>query len=129
MKSNQFLRYTTLALMFGIVASAIVFKLIQVQVFPQNQDLEKQEYYHSGKMRQLVPARGQIYDRWGHLLAGNEVVYEVGVDLPSMANPETVALVASGMLGWEYGEVIELIDFGEEEPLYQYLYARGFCFS
>ena len=126
MKSNQFLRYTTLALMFGIVASAIVFKLIQVQVFPQKHDLEEQEYYHSGRMRQLVPARGQIYDRWGHLLAGNEVVYEIGVDLPSMANPETIALVASGMLGWDYGEVIELIDFGEEKPLYQYYMLADF---
>lgn len=126
MKSNQFVRYTSLALMFGLVAAAIVFKLFQVQVFPQKPELEKQEYAHSGEMRKLVPARGQIYDRWGHLLAGNEVVYEVGVDLASMANPETVALVASGMLDWDYEEIIGLIDFGEDEAPYQYYVLADF---
>ncbi len=126
MKSNQFVRYTTLALMFGMVAATIIFKLVQIQVFPQKSELEKQEYYHSGELRNLVPARGQIYDRWGHLLAGNEVVYEIGVDLPSMNNPETVALVASGMLDWDYDEIIELIDFGEDDPPYQYYMLADF---
>jgi len=126
MKTNHFMRYTTLAMIFGIMATAIVFKLIHVQVFPQKQDLEKQEYYHSGEMRMIVPARGQIYDRWGHLLAGNEVVYEVGIDLPSMANPDTVALVASSMLGWDYDEILSILDFGEEEAPYQYLMLSDF---
>ncbi len=126
MKSNQFARYTTLALLFGMVAAAIIFKIIQIQVFPQKEDLEFQELSHSGQLRNLVPTRGQIYDRWGHLLAGNEVVYEVGVDLPSMVNPDTVALVASGILGWEYNEIIDLIDFGEEDPPYQYLMLADF---
>lgn len=127
MKSNQFMRYTTLALLFGLMAATIIFKLIQVQVFPQREELELQEYYHSGVLRKLDPTRGQIYDRWGHLLAGNEVVYEVGVDLPSMVNVETVALVASGMLGWDYAEVIEIIGFEEgEEPPYQYYMLADF---
>ena len=126
MKTNHFMRYTTMAMMFGIMATAIVFKLIHVQVFPQKQDLEKQEYYHSGEMRMIVPARGQIYDRWGHLLAGNEVVFEIGIDLPSMANPDTVALVASSMLGWDYEEILSILDFGEEEAPYQYLMLSDF---
>jgi cell division protein FtsI/penicillin-binding protein 2 len=104
-----------------MMAAAIVFKLVHVQVFPQKQDLEEQEYYHSGEMLKIVPTRGQIFDRWGHLLAGNEVVYEVGIDLPSMANPETVALVASTMLDWDYEEIITLLDFDDQEAPYRYL--------
>ena len=111
MKSNQFVRYITLAILFGVMASVIVFKLVQVQLFPQRSDFEEQEYYHSGELRTLVPTRGQIYDRWGHLLAGNEVVYEVGVDIPSMRNPETIALVASSMLGKNYSEILDAITF------------------
>ena len=126
MKTNPFMRYTSLAMLFGFMGVVIVFKLINVQVFPQKHDLERQEYYHSGEMRQIVPTRGKIYDRWGHLLAGNEVVYEVGVDLPSMVNPDTVALVASSMLDWDYEEVISILDFGDGEPPYQYLMLADF---
>jgi len=121
MKTDHFGRYTTLSLIFGLMAFGIVFKLFHVQVFPQKQDLEEQEYSHSGQFRQIIPARGQIYDRWGHLLAGNEVVFEIGVDLPSMSNPDTVALVASSMLDWEYEDVYSLLDFGEDEAPIQYL--------
>jgi cell division protein FtsI/penicillin-binding protein 2 len=115
------MRFTALAILFGIMAVTIIFKLIQVQVLPQKPELEEQEYYHSGEMRQIVPTRGRIYDRWGHLLAGNEVVYEVGIDLPSLVNPDTVALVASSILGWDYGEILSKIDFGDEGAPYQYL--------
>ena len=122
MKSNHFVRYTTLAILFGVMALTIVIKLVQVQMFPQKEDLELQEYYHSGELRTLVPTRGQIYDRWGHLLAGNEVVYEVGVDIPSIQNPETIALAASSMLGKNYNEILAAIDFEDDEKLpYQYL--------
>ena len=122
MKSNQFVRYVTLAILLGVMAIIIVFKLVQVQLFPQKEDFAQQEYYHSGVLRTLVPTRGQIYDRWGHLLAGNEVVYEVGVDIPSIQNPETIALVASSMLGKNYSEILEAIDFDKDDELpYQYL--------
>jgi cell division protein FtsI/penicillin-binding protein 2 len=115
MKTDQFMRYTTLAALLGMMALAIILKLVHVQIFPQKDDLAIQEYYHSGEMRKLVPARGQIYDRWGHLLAGNEVVYEVGVDLPSVRNPETIALVASGMLGLDYNEILDMISYDEND--------------
>jgi len=121
MSTNPLLRYTTVAMLFGVMGVVIIFKLVHVQIFPQKQELEMQEYYHLWELRQIVPTRGEIYDRWGHLLAGNEVVYEVGVDLPSMVNPDTIALVASGMLDWNYDEVISILDFGDGEPPFQYL--------
>ena len=36
----------------------------------------------------FYPERGEIYDRNGHLLAGNRTVYEVGVSLSEMKDPE-----------------------------------------
>ena len=121
MSTNPLLRYTTVAMLFGVMGVVIIFKLVHVQIFPQKQELEMQEYYHLWELRQIVPTRGEIYDRWGHLLAGNEVVYEVGVDLPSMVNPDTIALVASSMLDWNYEEIISILDFGDGEPPFQYL--------
>ncbi|HBX68068.1 MAG TPA: hypothetical protein DEH25_01410 [Chloroflexi bacterium] len=123
MKTDQFLRYTALAVMFGVMALAIIGKLVQIQVFPQKEEFEKLNQYHSYEFRTLEPARGQIYDRWGHLLAGNEEVFEIGVDLASMRNPESVALMASTLLGKDYTETLNAIDFGEDEDA-PYLYYR-----
>jgi cell division protein FtsI/penicillin-binding protein 2 len=46
-----------------------------------------------------------IYDRWGHLLAGNTTVYEVGVDLNRVKNPHSIALALNVVLGLDYNEV------------------------
>ena len=35
----------------------------------------------------FYPERGEIYDRNGHLLAGNRTVYEVGVSLSEVERP------------------------------------------
>lgn len=121
MKTDHFIRYSMLAGMFGLMALAILFKLVQIQVFPQKEAFELLNQSHFYEMRLLDPARGQIYDRWGHLLAGNEEVYEVGVDLNSMKNPESIALMASALLGKDFNQTMEAIDFEEgEDPPYIY---------
>jgi len=123
MKTNHFLRYSSLAVMFGLIAMTIIFKLVQIQVFPQKEEFERINQYHFYEMRTLDPARGQIYDRWGHLLAGNEEVYEIGVDLNSVHNPESIAIMASALLGKDYNDTLEAIDFDEDEKA-PYVYYR-----
>ena len=54
----------------------------------------------------IYPERGYIYDRWGHLLAGNQEVYEVGVDLNSVTNPESIASVLEEVLDLDYGDIL-----------------------
>jgi cell division protein FtsI/penicillin-binding protein 2 len=117
MKTDQFVRYTSLAVLFGVMALAILYKLVDIQVFPQKEALAELNRAHEVILRNLDPARGQIYDRWGHLLAGNQEVFEVGVDLPSIQNPESIALMASALLGKDYTEVLDAIDFGEDNNL------------
>ncbi len=41
---------------------------------------------YSGEFQTFYPERGEIYDRNGHLLAGNRTVYEVGVSLREVKN-------------------------------------------
>lgn len=54
----------------------------------------------------FYPPRGNIYDRWGYLLAGNQQAYEVAVDIHLVENPETIAFAVSqamaGHLGYDY---------------------------
>jgi cell division protein FtsI/penicillin-binding protein 2 len=55
------------------------------------------------------PERGEIYDRDGHLLAGNETVYTVGVNIPSMQKKDVPALAreVSNLLGLDYQETYD----------------------
>jgi cell division protein FtsI/penicillin-binding protein 2 len=39
----------------------------------------------------FFPPRGEIYDRWGRLLAGNTLLYEVGANIVDVDNPVTIA--------------------------------------
>ncbi|MFN2150753.1 MAG: peptidoglycan D,D-transpeptidase FtsI family protein [Anaerolineales bacterium] len=117
MKTDQFVRYISLAVLFGVMGIAIIYKLVDIQVFPQKEALAELNRAHEVILRNLDPARGQIYDRWGHLLAGNQEVFEVGVDLPSVQNPESIALMASALLGKDYNDVLDAIDFGDDEDL------------
>jgi len=50
----------------------------------------------------IIPARGQIFDHWGNLLAGNRTVYEVGVELQFVEDPQMIAQTVSAVLGETY---------------------------
>jgi len=103
--SEQSLRYTSLGAFFALIIFIIIGQIIRIQIGPQAETFREQEELYSGEWHILTPARGQIYDRWGHLLAGNETVYEVGVELRDVNNPESIALAASVVLGLDYNEV------------------------
>lgn len=105
MNSEQSLRYTSLGAFFALVILLIIGQIVRIQVGPQAEMFREQEEIYSGEWHILTPARGQIYDRWGHLLAGNEIVYEVGVELQKVDNPESIALAVSVVLGRDYNEV------------------------
>lgn len=77
--------------------------------------LAKAENYTYYK-RTFYPERGLIYDRWGHLLAGNREVYELGVDLIAMKDPETIAMTVSSVLGMNYTDVMALLSIPIEDP-------------
>jgi cell division protein FtsI/penicillin-binding protein 2 len=53
----------------------------------------------------VYPERGEIYDRNGHLLAGNRTVYEVGVSLEDMTDPQAMAYTLGTYLGLSYEDV------------------------
>jgi hypothetical protein len=53
----------------------IVGQILLIQTNPEQANLfREQGDAYSGGLHTVYPARGQIYDRWGHLLAGNTTV-------------------------------------------------------
>jgi cell division protein FtsI/penicillin-binding protein 2 len=121
MTTGQSLRFTIIGAFFTLLTILILGRMVRLQAEPQKEAFIHQGEITSGRSVQLIPARGKIYDRWGHLLAGNETVYEIGVDLWNEdINPETIALAGSVVLGLDYSSIlVDLLQrISENSPYY-----------
>ena len=121
MKDNQSFLLTITGAVFTIAAFLILGRLVYIQTGPQKDRLVEFGDRSSGIPEILTPVRGKIYDRWGHLLAGNETVYEIGVDLhqPSI-NTESIALAVSMVLGKNMAEVETILMAAARDNLAYY---------
>lgn len=115
MNQSDNLRFTIMGFFFAFVGLAIVGRIVQIQVGPTNEDIKKIEAADGTILLTLKPARGDIYDRKGRLLAGSELIYEVAIELNNIVNPETIALAASIHLGLDYYYVYGLATYEPEE--------------
>jgi cell division protein FtsI/penicillin-binding protein 2 len=76
------LRFYLVGIVLILFAIAIVFRLVQIQTDPIFKEIsEKVGNQATYKPKDFEAVRGNIYDRWGSLLAGNNEVYEIGVNL------------------------------------------------
>jgi cell division protein FtsI/penicillin-binding protein 2 len=98
-------RFTTLGVLLSALAGFIVLQMVRIQISPQAEVFRSQGEVYAGNWRTIQPARGQIYDRLGNLLAGNITVYEVGVELAFVENPSTIALALNAVTGADYEDV------------------------
>lgn len=106
MNQDNTWRYILLGVLVSMMPLVIVLQLVRIQTNPkQVQALLDQADLYAGEWKTVMPARGYIYDRWGALLAGNRIVYQVGADLKSVENPHTIALTLNLVLGSDYQSV------------------------
>jgi cell division protein FtsI/penicillin-binding protein 2 len=98
-------RYRAVGMLFGFMALMIVAQILRIQLSSQAQIFREQGDIYAGEWRTITPARGLIYDRWGNLLAGNQTVYELGVELKDVRNPDTIAFTLMGVLKADYDEI------------------------
>ena len=108
MKRAQFWRYLTVATIMALVGVAILVQIIRVQGSPEVAGITGQGSY---VWKTFYPARGEIYDRHGHLLAGNTTVYQIGVDLTPdergvTPDLQTIAAAAQMALGMDPAEAM-----------------------
>lgn len=83
----------------GFVAAAIVLQIIRIQNSPEAAIFRQQAAEYANVLKTYYPERGEIYDRNGHLLAGNKTVYEVGVELRDAKDKHAIALTVGVQLG------------------------------
>jgi cell division protein FtsI/penicillin-binding protein 2 len=104
-----------MGVVFALMGLAIITRLVQIQVGPPRESIQEVEKGDGKEILPLTPARGNIYDRRGRLLAGNQQVFEVAIELNQVSNPETIALAASVILGLDYNEVFQLASQNPED--------------
>jgi cell division protein FtsI/penicillin-binding protein 2 len=89
----------------AFIATLIVLQMVRIQASAEADAFRDQKNNFAGEYRTYYPERGEIYDRNGHLLAGNRTIYEVGVDLNSVRDPHSIAMAISVNLGKNYDEI------------------------
>ena len=106
MKPPFFVRYILLGSLLGVMSLSIPFQMFRIQDSQVATELKAQAQLYSGQTEKIYPERGNIYDRWGHLLAGNEQVYEIGADLQSVKDPQTIAATLNRVLGTDFAKTL-----------------------
>jgi len=108
------IRSMILATGLALVGVAVIVQMFRIQSSEQAKVFLSQGDRYAGEFRMFYPERGEIYDRQGHLLAGNRTVYEVGVSLNEMTSPESLAHTLNTYLGLTYEEFYnKLTDYPE----------------
>jgi cell division protein FtsI/penicillin-binding protein 2 len=121
MKKGTFSRLTLIGIVLTSSSVLIVLQMLHIQNSTKHQELSQwadEEYSYA--IENYTPERGNIYDRWGRLLAGNEDVYEAGVMLEYVTNPETIAQTMEGVNGLTYDQIYDVVKqkYDEENSIY-----------
>jgi len=101
-------RYSLISALIAIFPLLIIFQMVRIQTTPGiAQDIRNKGYEITHPEKIIKPARGQILDRRGNVFAGNRTVYEVGVELQFVDDPQTIALTVSSVLGLDFQYALE----------------------
>ncbi len=106
MRQQYAWRSKALAFVLAFIALAIIAQIVRIQNSQEAAIFKQQGDSYASVLRTFYPDRGEIYDRNGHLLAGNRTVYEVGVDLSAMKDPSAIALAVSAQTGADYNTLL-----------------------
>lgn len=105
MRQTYAIRSLIITAGLALVGLAVIVQMIRIQNSEQAKIFLSRGDRYAGEFSMIYPERGEIYDRGGHLLAGNRTVYEVGVSLIEMKHPDQLASVLGTYLGLTHEEV------------------------
>jgi cell division protein FtsI/penicillin-binding protein 2 len=127
MKIGIFTRFNFIGILMSLICALILLQIVRIQTSASGRALsENAEQNYEYRKYRIYPERGLIYDRWGSLLAGNEKVYEVGVDLSAVINPETIAATCASQLGLDYTSVLEKASMSYKQGEREYVMLTDF---
>lgn len=94
------LRVTSILMVMSLVAATLLIQLIRVQFGPYAPVFAARGEASVGRVEQVVPARGLIYDRDGQILATNAALYYLEVEIRQLSpsSQQDIAAVLSKLL-------------------------------
>lgn len=107
MRQEYAWRSVAITTLLAFMTLAVLGQMIRIQYSPEAAVFRAQAELYAGKLQTFYPERGEIYDRDGHLLAGNEAVYTVGVNINEMRDANAIALTLNTHLGLNFDEVYQ----------------------
>ena len=105
MRRQYAIRSLVVVIGLVMIGVGVIVQMVRIQNSEQAKIFLSQGDLYAGEFRTFYPERGEIYDRNGHLLAGNRTVYEVGVSLTEMKDVEAIAYVLGTYLNMTSDEV------------------------
>ncbi len=109
MKEQYARRAQVLIAVMIFAALAIIAQMIRIQNSPEADIFRERASNYAYELHTFYPDRGEIYDRNGHLLAGNKSVYEIGVDLNAVKDPSAIAFAVGNELNIDYAKLLDSI--------------------
>jgi cell division protein FtsI/penicillin-binding protein 2 len=124
MRQQYPIRSLIIVACLAFIGLAVIVQMVRIQTSEQAMIFLSQGDRYAGEFQMFYPERGEIYDRDGHLLAGNRTVYEVGVSLSEMESPDAMAYVLSTEMGLPYEEV--LLKLTESPETWEYVVVQDY---
>lgn len=109
MKTGSSIRLNFIGGALSLAGLFIFVWMIRIQTSEYAKDLHRlsESYLYVPKV--IYPERGNIYDRWGHLLAGSTEVYELGLNLPDVTDPRNIADTVATVLDKNAADLYQTI--------------------
>jgi cell division protein FtsI/penicillin-binding protein 2 len=100
MLETVYVRLRLVLLGFAVLAGVVIVQLLRVDFGSTNVTyFRKLSDQITQLPRNFAPARGRIYDRWGELLATNDVEYELGISPPYVVVPKDIETTLNTLAG------------------------------
>ncbi len=110
---REMIRFYLVGIAIILFSITIVFRLVQIQTDPIFHEIsEKVGNQAIYKPKEFEAVRGNIYDRWGNLLAGNSEVYEIGVNLNQITdnNKDEITNFLTSLTGLKRADIAARVE-------------------
>jgi len=116
MNKQSLWRYVFVTAACAIFGIAIVVQLVRINYTTYAKELLEKSQDYQGVEKTIYPPRGTIYDRSGHILATNKIGYELGIELKSVVDPESIAFATASILeNMDYAAIYQIASTEKRE--------------
>ncbi|MBA4419907.1 MAG: hypothetical protein C0391_02050 [Anaerolinea sp.] len=109
MKVPHYQRYLIIGILLSLIGVMVFAQMVHIQTSVHAKAVTEYGETWAYVPQTIFPERGKIYDRQGSLLVGNQLLYEIGVNLVDVTDPETIARALESILGLDYSTTLEQV--------------------